>query len=46
MLVNLNPHHGRLSLLAWEDMYLAAEGQLDYHPMAGVEIAQLLSECR
>ena len=46
MLANLNLHHGRLSLLAWEDMFFAAEGQLDYHPMAGAEDAQFRSECR
>ena len=27
-------------------MFLAAEGQLDYDPMAGAEDAQLRSECR
>ena len=45
-LANLDLHHGRLSLLAWEGMFLTAEGQLDYHPMAGAEDAQLRSNCR
>ena len=43
---NLNLHHERLSLLVWENMFFAAEGQLDYHPTAGAEDAQLRSECR
>ena len=43
VLANLNLHHGRLSLLAWDGMFLAAEEQLDYHPMAGAEDAQLRS---
>ena len=46
VLANLNLHHGRLSLLAWDEMFLATEGQLDYRPMAGAEDAQLRSECR
>ena len=46
VLANLNLHYGRLGLLAWDDMSLAAEGQLDYHSMAGAEDAQLRSECR
>ena len=46
MLANLNLHHGRLSLLAWDDMFLAAEGQLDHHPMAKAEDPRLRAECR
>ena len=46
VLTNLNLNHGRLSPLASEEMFFAAEGQLDYHPMAGAEDAQLRSECR
>ena len=33
MLRNLNLHYGRLSLMGWEDMLFAANGQLDHHPM-------------
>ena len=33
VLAYLNLHHGRLSLLAWEEMFIAAEGQLDFHCM-------------
>ena len=46
VLANLNLNYGRLSPLALEVMFLAAEGQLDYHPMAGAEDAQNRSECR
>ena len=46
MLANLNLHHGRLSLLAWDGMFLAAEGQLDHHPMAKAEDARLRTGCR
>ena len=33
MLCNLNLHYGRLSSKEWEEMLLAAEGQLDHHPI-------------
>ena len=46
ILANLNLHHGQLSLLSWDDIFLAAEGQLDHYPMAGAEDAKLRSECR
>ena len=46
MLANLNLHHGRLSPLAWEDMFLAVEGQLDFHPIPKAKAAESRAECR
>ena len=46
VLANLNLHHGRLGLLAWEGMLFAAGGQLGFHPMPQAEATELRSECR
>ena len=46
MLANLNPHYGRLSPVAWEDMSFAAQGQLDFRPMPSAEAPELRAECR
>ena len=45
MPANLNLHHGWLSPLAWEDMYFAADGQLDLYPMPQAESTELRTEC-
>mmetsp|Transcript_21593 Transcript_21593/g.48809 ORF Transcript_21593/g.48809 Transcript_21593/m.48809 type:complete len:237 (+) Transcript_21593:479-1189(+) len=47
LLVLANPslHYGRLSLVAWEDMFSAAQSQLDFHPMPEAEVSELRTKC-
>ena len=33
LLANRNLHLGRLGIVGWQDMFLAAEAQLDFHPV-------------
>ena len=46
VLASPNLHRGRLSLLAWEDMFFAAKCQLDFRPMPQAEATELRTECR
>ena len=39
-------HYGRLSPVAWENLFFAAQGQLDFHPVLSAEALKLRTECR
>ena len=46
VLANPNLHSGRLGLVAWEDMFFAAQGQLDLQLLPGAETPGPRTECR
>ena len=46
VLINFNLHYSRLSPLAWEGMFFAAEGQPGFHPMPAAEAPELRTGCR
>ena len=46
VLANLNLHYGHLGLVAWEEMFFTAQGQLDFHSMPNAEALMLRTECR